>query len=942
MRTAFHETLQFLVNLIEITKGIRVQRESLREDFRQFSYDIADYIEHWLIAKRISDAGPVAGPVAVYEVNVNSTRTNTPASMSIYFQEVFAKLHTHGSTLDGYSDSYTKCPALPLLLDLSQNSFVDFVKDIPKWSNLLTNTIQFDDSNNLGHYLTEMWTGFTSVPNSFTNPLCSLMNDHYMNLWSLQPSRINFAVLSTVTQENIKFHFLYYIHELINQHRTITYKSSTETSVIMCSNKYITKNNTPPPQGVTFNIGQLFADFVDPILNLINPALLRARSFKKRNALNLKGELQKIDPLLQKLNSLRLGQSTRNINEDRNNQNIRMNYNSNRTPAILFVETVFRLILSQQNGFKTNNDRLDFENDLRKIYSTFTVPRAVNAKELKINGTNVFSTNSNVTRAIKDRNNATMRNVNLTRIKKLVDYMNRNFQVIFKYSQSGNDSSIKSAHKGKFSLGNSILNVENEWDYISWFLSNVGPATGESNPILTHLRTTHKLIVSAVFALITKFHSQFVRALLQPITENTNNTSTRLHNLNAEQRMEAVSMCYSNAHSQLLTNLYRDESGLVTSEMNRQIRLIASDPSDSVSRKEVVERFMNRYVTSSAAAYLWYDCGDTHAMRSATQATLKLMLQLRKIGFLEKYPITGYTASTSPLFEQSVILKQTGVLCAPVFLEALRRQLSRLNEVTSYVSYNSRNGTKIMETRNTRVRNTTVNFNARTSANPFSEESIYAMGGIEYKKVSQSFIDSILKRSNNIPTNKIISNESDFALSLHQYFMNIYTSIPAYKNRNFRFYLVHNEYTEELTEVSLLKKLLTFDYWQLRRSFCVSHFINLKIINANHRVLIDTNTVPLVLEHHLLAKESLSLLERVLAYWQMYSHADRQTGITNRTKIQQILNAGILDDFGSSIRFHRGMYGSTVTALNTRLNMEYSMAVEKSKEMRKALRDKFS
>lgn len=1134
MRNAFHDTLKYLVELIQKTRGVGIQTgDTSSAIFRQSSDNIANLIVPWLRTR-----GQIApAPVAVHKVNVSSTRTNSLARMSIYFQEVFAKLHTHGSKLVGYSDSYTRCPALPLLLDvLGNNSFVAFVNNQPgTYWDTLGATITFNDNNDLRFYLWIMSSAYIlrNVPthqqivDSFTNPLSRLMNDHYMNLWSLslQPSAINLAVLSTVTQENINRHFAIdmQIHELMNQHRTITYESSTGTSVIMCSNKYITLNQTPP-QGVTFSIGELFADFAQPTtVYQSNQLRFNKRTLKKANTLNLTGELQKIDPLLQQLNSLRLGKSTRNINKDRNNENIRMNYNSNRTPAILFVEKVFRLILSHNKGF----DKLEFENDLRRIYSTFTVPRAVNVKKLKVNRTNVINTNSNVTRAMKGRNNATMRNVNLTRIKQLVLYMKRNFQVIFKYSQPGNDSSIKSVQKGKFNLGNSILNDENEWDYISWFLSNVGPATGESDPILTKLRTTHKLIVSAVSALITKFHSQFVRALLQPITENTNNKSTRLHNLNSEQRVEAVSMCYSVAHAELFARnqgraerTYGDEAnddgtarrtdganqlpgysipaGLMfdcrlpvytgnprgmhhkgddvmehgpghrkltdglpgflgntaknggqdhycnvvnypnggssyavgpmsvhadtfgnyillqgakhgktvadikqnglnglavwpiiqrlsmnpddnvlgylpfpaagartearqneADIMNRIMkRRYVSNQSGNVSRKAVVERFMERKKTSSAAAYLWYDCGDTHAMRSATQATLKLVMQLRQIGFLEEYPITGYTASTSPLFEQSVILKQTGVLCAPVFLEALRRQLSRLNSVTSYVSYNERGANKTMEKKNTRVRKsvniTTAEFSdgqERTLAEVvlFSPVSIHEMGGIEYNEVSQSFIDSISNRPDNIPTNKVINNGSDFALSLHQHFMRIYTSVPAYKNSNFRFYLVNDNGTmpyssngiEVLDEVLPLKKLLTFDYWKLRRSFWVSHFINLRIIRGDPRDENNTAWNVSILETPE-AKESLSLLERVLAYWQMYNHADRRTGITNRTIIQQKINAGILDDFGSSTRFHRGMYGSNGNTLNTRLNMEYSMAIEKSKQMRKALGDKFS
>jgi hypothetical protein len=1088
-----------------------------------------------------------------------------------YFEEVFSRVRTHCGRIEGHPTGRSKCPVLPILLNADFFTFATVTKSNP---NLFADfsVIQFDVvGTTFDTHLAQIRQGYQTPESAatrangditrFIEPISKLMNDHLMNLSTLQSSIVGLSTLASVTQNTINLHFGVQdngvapvsTHEVVNHNRVLGYVSqgaeNKGTKIMMVSNTFLNQET----RGVSLDVGKLFDEF-NPRTpsNVHNTARNRSRGIKKTQQVSLVSDLRKIDPLLQSLNRLRFGKTTSNNRINANNNNIRMNYNSNTAPTRLFVDMVFREILNYKTGRQF--DRTKFSMDLRTIYSTFASSRGVNVQKLKtkMNRTNNLNADSNATRAMRNgsNNNQTMRNVNLTKIKQLIVEMRDDFKNLFKINQNGVNLSIRSAISGKFVLGTSDSNGQNEWDYVSWFLSNVELENGSSNPAISKLRNTHKLVVSAVFALIKKYHAQFTRALLQPITKNKNNVSTRLHGLNADQKKEAVSMCYSVAHAELFARkqgqlgrrTYGDEgnmdgtvrlsftpaagggggappppelpgysipaglmfdcrlpvyngqpngihaaqpteravremgpggggrfdteSGLpgflgntqmngggivgddhysnvvnspnegpgtpqyVDEPINRSSekfggyqllsrakhgktvadirRTVLYDPANpgarlanippikklsmnpdhmigykdvpnqpttpavvdtmnaivrgsySRDRDEVVHRFMSTRKTSSDAAYLWYDCGDTHAMRAATEAILKLVSDLKQLGFAN-YPISGYVAPTSPLFEQSVILKHTGMLCAPIFLETLRRRLRNapLNK-TEYVSYNERpRATKTMIQSNSRLTKSisyvSADVNnvgaAQTLAEVvmFSPKSIHDMGGIEYRGATPSFIDSISNRPNNIPNAKSITNNAtDFAKSLHNYFLEVYKTLPAYRNNSF--YLVHDNdvmpytanHVEPLNSVASLKRLMNFDYWKLRRSFWVSHFINLGIITRAASIDNETQMRWNVSQlEDTDARESLSLLERVLAYWQMYNHADRKTGINNRARINRHITAGILDDFGTSKRFHRGVYGSSGNTLNDRLNMEYSMAVEKSKQMRESLMSKF-
>jgi hypothetical protein len=1104
LKTDVRNTMKYLVNLVTTLQSTQITDGSLGQNFNELCDAVAEQIQGYVDEKLNSIPRQV--PPTVYEVKLKSTRTNNPVQTARYLQEVFKLVHTHGGKVIG-GDGASKCPILPILLNTEfQNGASG--KNNRVWAAFSYLRIGGTGFDKILVHMTDAYNNPTRTEHpTYTAPLSKLMNDHYMNLWSLEASLGSLAVLVSVTPDSVSAHFGMNVAELVNNNRALAY-SSVGSEIMVLSNAFL----GTATQGVFINVANLFQPFVAvaPTQNNIIRESKRAikKSSQSQSSTNLRPELRKIDPLLQRLNRLRFGKTTSNNRINANNNNIRMNYNSNTAPARLFVDMVFREILNYKTGRQF--DRNKFSMDLRTIYSTFT-SSGVDTKKLKtkINRTYNLNADSNATRAMRNdsTNNQTMRNVNMTKIKQLIVEMRDDFNNLFKINQNGVHLSIRSAISGKFALGNSNSNGQNEWDYVSWFLSNVELANGSSNPAISKLRNTHELVVSAVFALIKKYHAQFTRALLKPITGNSNNVSTRLHNLNADQKREAVSMCYSVAHAELFARVggqrghrtYGDEGdvdgntrltfangdlpgysipaglmfdcrlpvydgkpngvhaatpdedtvrsagpggnakrskdglpglmgntpgnpgensddhycnkvnnpaggtayvdtpigdganlfgnyalltnakhGKTIADIKRdgviglsdypEIPKLSMNPDHMIGYKDVpargadnaammnnimrhtynkrrdvvVQEFMSSKKTSSGAAYLWYDCGDTHAMRVAAEVTSKLVSDLKQLGFAN-YPISGYVAATSPLFEQSVILRQTGMLCAPIFLETLRRRLGNapLNQ-TEYVSY----GAAPIKTSSRLKRS--LNYVSASlvsllkNASPvkvilaeevlFSPKSIHDMGGIEYHKSTPSFIDSISNRPNNIPNAKSINKR-----------------LPAYQNKH-RFYLVNGlgtlPYTgnqvKTLNSVDSLKRLMNFDYWQLRRSFWVSHLINLGIIYDTERINDETQMKWDVSKLETPeAKESLSLLERVLAYWQMYNHADRKIG-ANHTTLRTQIEAGILDTNETSTRFHRGMYGSKGNELNARLNMEYSMAVEKSKQMRQSLMSKFS
>jgi hypothetical protein len=1140
-------TMRFLVALVEQTIGHQSNLPAQPAAFNGFCRNVTEQIIYYIDAQPT----PPANSRHIYKVNIKSVRTNNPVRTAGYFEEVFSTVRTYCGRIEGHPTGRSKCPVLPILLNADFFTFATTVRSPKHNPNLFADFsgIQFPGGGTtFDTHLKQIRQGYQTPESAatrangdvrrFIEPISKLMNDHLMNLSTLQSSLAGLSTLASVTQKTIDLHFGVQeggfapvsTHEVVNRNRVLGYVSqgaeNKGTKIMMVSNTFLNQAT----RGLSLDVGKLFDEFNPRTPNNVhNNARKRSRGIKKTEQAPLVSELRKIDPLLQSLNRLRFGKTTSNNRINANNNNIRMNYNSNTAPARLFVDMVFREILNYKTGRQF--DRNEFSMNLQTIYSTFASSRGVNVQKLqtKMNRTYNLNADSNATRAMRNgsNNNQTMRNVNLTKIKQLIVQMRDDFKNLFEINQNGVNLSIRSAISGKFVLGNSKSNGQNEWDYVSWFLSNVELANRSSNPAISKLRSTHKLVVSAVFALIKKYHAQFTRELLKPITGNSNNVSTRLHSLNADQKREAVSMCYSVAHAELFARVegkngyrtYGDEGdvngntpltfaggglpgysipaglmfdcrlpeydgqpngahakdpdedtvritgpgghpkrskdglpGLMGNDrgnpggtvnddhycnkvnnpaargnpayvehpigrdsrafgnydllahakhgktiadikragvtyipggdyleithlsMNpdhilgyKNVPAHGADHADMMTnimshtynkrRDMVVQEFMSNKKTSSAAAYLWYDCGDTHAMRVAVEATSKLVSDLKQLGFAN-YPISGYVASTSPLFEQSVILRQTGMLCAPIFLETLRRRLGNapLNQ-TEYVRYGGApiKTSSRMERSINYVPANIVNLMGAaqkvTLAEDvlFSPKSIHDMGGIEYRGSTPSFIDSISNRPNNIPNAKSITNNTrDFALSFHNYFLEIYKKLPAYQLLKYRFYLVDDSgampYTmdsiDELDSVDSLKRLMSFDYWKLRRSFWVSHLKNLNIIRGDPTNERQTAWNVSTLEDQK-AKQSLSLLERVLAYWQMYNHADRKIG-ANIGGLRRQIGAGILDNNGTSTRFHRGMYGSRGNTLNDRLNMEYSMAVEKSMQMRESFKSKFS
>jgi len=921
LENAVRLTMRFLVALVEQTIGHQSDLPAQAVAFNDLCDNVTLQIVYYLNVQPT----PPGNPRHIYKVKLKSVRTNNPVQTARYFEEVFSRVRIHCGRIEGHPTGRSKCPVLPILLNADFFAFASTPGRSPRPNaNLFADfdAIQFPGvpgGATFDMHLTQIRQGYQNPESAatrangditrFIEPISKLMNDHLMNLSTLQSSLAGLSTLASVTQNTINLHFGVQdngvapvsMHEVVNHNRVLGYVSqgaeNKGTKIMMVSNTFLNQAT----QGLSLDVGKLFNEFNPRTPNNVhNTARNRSRGIKKTQQVSLVSDLRKIDPLLQSLNRLRFGKTTSNNRINTNNNIIRMNYNSNTAPARLFVDMVFKEILKYKTG--SQYDRKEFRMVLRSIYSSFSSSRGVNVQKLKNKMNRKISPNavSNLNRAMRNvsNNNQTMSNVDMATIKQLIDDMRYDFKNLFTINKNGDNLLIRSAISGKFVLGSNISNGQNEWDYVSWFLSSVELANKNraSNSVIKKLISTHKLVVSAVFALITQYHAQFTSALLKPITRNENNVRTRLHRLNEDQKSEAISKCYSVAHAKLFFS--HADQYLPSKTYQFDANHLPGNAAEYVSnlllytynkRQEVVVQEFSKN-TSSAAAYLWYDCGDTHAMQVAVEATSKLVSQLKQLGFAN-YPISGYVASTSPLFEQSVILKQTGMLCAPIFLETLRRQLG----------------------------NASLNQKKDMSYGDASTKNIHHMLGIEYRGSTPSFIDSISNRPNNIPnTFSITENARDPAKSLHTYFLDVYKSLPAYQKYNHRFRLVLDDVTipyttdkiQILDSVVSLERLMNFDYWKLRRSFWVSHFYNLQMsVDKTQRLwVMSTLETPQ-------AQQSLSLLERVLAYWQMYKHKDRNIGA----------NPG-----GNRKNKDNGSNGKP---LNDRLIMEYSMAIRKSKQM---------
>ena len=106
--------------------------------------------------------------------------------------------------------------------------------------------------------------------------------------------------------------------------------------------------------------------------------------------------------------------------------------------------------------------------------------------------------------------------------------------------------------------------------------------------------------------------------------------------------------------------------------------------------------------------------------------------------------------------------------------------------------------------------------------------------------------------------------------------MKMYESIPAFQNNSCKFYISTEDPNGafEVNGLTLnnISKLETLMYSDMRRSFWVSHAINLKFISKNSPNDEATTSWDVSELESDLARDSMSVLERVLAYWQVYNH----------------------------------------------------------------------
>ena len=117
---------------------------------------------------------------------------------------------------------------------------------------------------------------------------------------------------------------------------------------------------------------------------------------------------------------------------------------------------------------------------------------------------------------------------------------------------------------------------------------------------------------------------------------------------------------------------------------------------------------------------------------------------------------------------------------------------------------------------------------------------------------------------------------------IHTTFMKMYKSIPAFQNNSCKFYICIEDSngTSEVNELTLdnISQLEVLLYSAMRRSFWVSHAINLGFISKNSPKFEATTSWDVSELESALARDSMSVLERVLAYWQVYNHEGGRLG----------------------------------------------------------------
>ena len=685
-----------------------------------------------------------------------------------------------------------------------------------------------------------------------------------------------------------------------------------------------------------------------------------------------------------------------------------------------------------------------------------TLLRRPNGTSNRLNGSNNNKNNNNRNNNNKNSNNGNSNTGTRRQVITTASQMIREFKVGF-------DELFESTSNGRLMLrGSTNATISNsrsdiDWDFVGAFMQNIADSlpNGPYKTKLERVIKLHQRVHTIVFGFIKRAHGTFMNELLKPIAANTNNTSTRLHNLSSQQRKDAVSLCYSVAHAELFAgnptpipnkvvhlrtygevfgdgtetadlmgygfpfgfmfdcrmpiymrqnkrrtpNVLHDSisrqnglpgfapggpatfplakyyetfgghhealtkynltrsiaslrdsaevskydvelSGLHQSSMNPDhaigyvdkrnnndnrkahaymnhlMRQRVRTNTNSYPRDKKIEEFMQSNQVSSQAAYLWYDCGDTHAMRAAATAAGQLVRDLERISFLRgnragDYPIRLYTSHTSPLFEQSVIFNETsklgrGTFCSHIFLQAVRRRINRLDQGDhTYETYNNAhivNGKSIVN----RIENNEENMfrsvipiafstlpNGRAEKTVrveekvrFSPYSIHMMSGIRHKIVPEAFRSPSNSRFNNAhrlgPPRRNIENIESVIKGIHTTFMKMYKSIPAFQNNSCKFYICIEDSngTSEVNELTLdnISQLEVLLYSAMRRSFWVSHAINLGFISKNSPKFEATTSWDVSELESALARDSMSVLERVLAYWQVYNHEGGRLG----------------------------------------------------------------
>ena len=810
---------------------------------------VIDNISHH-VETILPDIQPKAISAAVFRVEPKSTKGNNTSNMSGYFDKIFKSLAANSINIEDDQDfDLDKAPALPLLLYMDLNARR---RDLNGIISSAKEEVMKKDASPQKNALKK-------IMNSFFMTFCGTGLADSNLPFATYSSSLRLALLALICQTRattrtsvLDEHF----ESLSLSNHIFTYDpNNNQHRVIICPHTFLDKVRqtglTTKPI-IRFKFGNALSM---PTINpQTNHRTLNGSSWISIRSGAAMPSAKEIDPgIIDELRRRTVEFSRSSVKSNNllkpNITGINIRRNAAAEPLSLqFVKKVFDVVIFRSHKETTDEGFQKILKELKYAFMTAnrasnnnaraialvekgirrpTLLRRPNGTSNRLNGSNNSKNNNN-----NNGNNNTNKNSNTgtrRQVSTTASQMIREFMVAFdKLFESTSNGSFKLKGRTNASISISMLDID--WDFVCAFMQNIADSlpTGPHKTKLERVIKLHRRVNTIVFGFIKRAHGTFMNELLKPIAANTNNTSTRLHDLSSQQRKDAVSLCYSVAHAELFAGnttpspngkvVHARTYGKVVSPDGREThrvgygfpfgfmfdcrmpvmstvlntrqnglpgfapgpgrtfplakdyasfgghsesltkykltRSIASlrdgttdilkydvklsipaqssmnpdhaigyvdkrntiNPSNPINanaskaraymnylmtmrvrantnsypRDKEIEEFMRSNQVSSQAAYLWYDCGDTHAMRAAATAAGQLVRDLERIGFLRgnragDYPIRLYASHTSPLFEQSVIFNETsklgrGTFCSHIFLQAVRRRINRLDK----------------------------------------------------------------------------------------------------------------------------------------------------------------------------------------------------------------------------------------------------------------------